>query len=572
VTDTAQLNREQALLIAQTAIEHGAVNAVLSPGARNTPLVLALHDLREAGWPIALHSVLDERSAGFFALGLSRISGTPTLLSCTSGSAGANYFPAIVEASEGRVPLIVVTADRPEELQDCGAPQTMNQKELFGAHVRAFLNLGTPDPKADGGAARTALTEAMARTTGHHPGPVHINAMFRKPLWASGATVPDPHAQQTRAPAALATPLDDDIDAAIAQLNGRRGAIVAGPDPCGSIKHSSLIELGEQLGWPVLADPVSTVRNHRSPAVVRHHDGMLRCESFRNRAQPEVLLSVGGTPSSRPVQELIARTPTVRIDPVGCRWDPWQSVTHSFAFRIDHLIERLKSLPTHKDDDWIGIWTRGDQAAEQALASLPHDPLWEGAIAATLIPMLPPHSLLRLASSMPIRDADSFGLCADKTISVTSNRGVNGIDGLVATTLGEATAHRQTTVVLSGDLSFLHDSGSLSTVPHPKVPVVLLVLDNNGGAIFSYLPMANHPTGFETWFTTPHSADIGAVAKGHGVPVHQPTTMAELQSAWSTSLNHPGVTVIHVRIDPDQSARAHTDAWTTISRAVEATL
>jgi 2-succinyl-5-enolpyruvyl-6-hydroxy-3-cyclohexene-1-carboxylate synthase len=573
VNDTARLNRDQAILIAQTAIEHGVSHAVLSPGARNTPLVLALHDMKANGWPIELHSVIDERAAGFFALGLARITDSPVLLSCTSGSAGANYSPAVVEASESAVPLIVVTADRPEELQDCGAPQTMNQRDLFGAHVRKALHLGTPADETPAGTTHSLIAQAITAATGPHPGPVHINAMFRKPLWAPGGTTPPPSACVPTQSPTIHEPNADRAEPVLDRIIGQRGVIIAGPDSSARIDASGIADLAKRLGWPVLADPVSTVRNADNECVIRHYDALLRSEPYRIAAAPTIAIAFGGTPSSRPLQQLIERTPIVRLDPTNDRWDPWQSVVlHCGCTPSDLAAQLNQANHTPTGPGWLGAWQRANTAAETAIASLESETLWEGPIAVALMADLPEGALLRLASSMPIRDADSFGTKASPSLRVTSNRGVNGIDGLLATTLGEATAHSGPTAVLAGDLSFLHDSGSLSTVPRPHHPVVVIVLDNGGGGIFSYLPMTAHPTGFEPWFTTPHNSDIGAIAEGHGVPVHRPSSLADLRKSWRASLQHQGLSVVHVRIDRDGSFEAHQEAWAAIVSAVEATL
>ena len=572
MTETAQLNREQALRIATTAIDGGVRHAVLSPGARNTPLVLALHDLRGAGWPIELHSVVDERSAGFFALGLARIRDEPVLVSCTSGSAGANYYPAVVEACEGQVPLIVVTADRPEELQNCGAPQTMNQVGLFGPHVRTELQLGTPTTDDEPHLLIRTIANTVAAARGPSPGPVHINAKFRKPLWAAGAPAPAHQPAPTRPHA----PNPNDhrnataIGAFLERASGCPGVIVAGPDPSRRWEPDDLLAMADHLGWPILADPVSTVRNAKSPAIIRHSDGLLRCEAFRLQVQPELALAVGGTPSSRPVHELFQRTPTVRMDPSSRPWDPWKTVDQTLACTASEVVNHpgMRSV-ARGAAEWRDCWRTADQRAAQAIRTLPITGVWEGAIVADLFPRLPPNCLVRLASSMPIRDADSFGLRMDASVRVTSNRGVNGIDGLIATSMGEATAHPGPTVVMSGDLSFLHDSGSLATVPRPRRPLVLVVFDNRGGAIFSYLPMAKHPTGFTPWFTTPHDADVAAIARGHGVTVHQPTSVADARNAVATALTHPGISVVHIRIDPERSKARHAEAWQAIGLAVQ---
>lgn len=573
MTDTARLNREQALRIATAAVAAGVRDAVVSPGARNTPLVLTLHDLHEAGWPITLHSVIDERSAAFFALGLARIQARPVLLSCTSGSAGANYWPAIAEANQSRIPLVVVTADRPEELHDCGSPQTMDQHALFAKHVRAELQLGTPKGNDNVEALEAAIRTTLTATAGPNPGPVHINAMFRKPLWAPG--LPTPSYAPTEFPHPRAPNPQDATAAAtcFSRLANRTGAIVAGPDPNRMIDPDDLTRLAEHLGWPILSDPVSTTRNSGHTHVIRHYDGVLRCDAFRSRFSPPILLSVGGTPSSKPLQQLYSTTPTIRVDPSGCRWDPWGTVSASFAIRPDELNEAAQATPaTPSPSTWLDAWRTADAATARVLNGIANTPLWEGGIVANLLPQLPAGTLLRLASSMPIRDADSFGLRVPDPIRVTSNRGVNGIDGLIATSMGEAIAHMGPTVVLSGDLSFLHDSGSLSTVPHPEHPLVLLVFDNAGGAIFSYLPMAEHPTGFTPWFTTPHRADIGTIAEGHGVPVFRPQSTLEVAAALHRALDLGGISVIHVRIDAATSRSAHEQTWQAIDEAVQKTV
>ena len=573
MTDTARLNREQAMRIALAALRGGVRDAVVSPGARNTPLVLTLHDLHEMGWPITLHSVIDERSAAFFALGIARITARPVLLSCTSGSAGANYFPAIAEANQSQVPLLVVTADRPEELQDCGAPQTMNQHALFAAHVRAELQLGTPTATDDIESIDAALRTTIAASGAPDPGPVHINAMFRKPLWAPDASAP-PYTPLALEEPPTPTPHETaSVEECLSLLTGHRGAIVAGPDPNQTIDSLALTRLAELLGWPILSDPVSPTRNSQHTHVVRHYDGVLRSAAFRAHNSPAVLLSVGGTPSSKPLQQLYADTATVRIDPSNRRWDPWGTVTASFACPLATVAEAGRSQCIEPAaQSWLDAWLKADSAAAGAIRHIADAPIWEGSIVARLLPQLPTGTLLRLASSMPIRDADSFGPRIPSSVRVTSNRGVNGIDGLIATSMGEAAVHQGPTVVLSGDLSFLHDSGSLSTVPQPTHPLVLIVFDNGGGAIFSYLPMVQHPTGFTPWFTTPHRADIGAIAEGHGVPVFRPQSTAEVTAAVAHALTLVGVSVIHVRINPDVSRSAHEETWQAIDEAVQKTV
>jgi len=568
---TAALNRQHALTLVDTAISAGVQHAVLSPGSRNTPLVLALHARQQAGWPIVLHSVLDERAAGFFALGLARRTDRPVLLSCTSGSAGANYFPAVTEASEGQVPLLIVTADRPEELQDCGAPQTMAQDALFGAHVRFSATLSAPS-EADTASVAGTVRAAIAAAVGAAPGPAHINTRFRKPLWEpsdpDGASLnPSPIVRLDRAPS------EQDLDRLIAEVSNERGVIVLGPDPSGRLSSDTVTALATRLGWPVLSDPISTCRFGTEGPIVRHHDALLRSAHFRDTAQHTMAIALGGTPSSRPVQELLSRTPTIAINGSGRHWDPFHQVTWTLDADLAPVVAALSKRsinPAHPN--WTAHWLHADALAAAAIQDCCADGLWEGSVAHHMVDVLPSGTLLRVASSTPIRDIDSFAVSCSRALTVSSNRGVNGIDGVIATTLGEAMVHSGPTALLAGDLSFLHDIGALASVSRPQQPVVVTVVDNAGGGIFGFLPIKDHQTAFEPWFVTPHTHDIPQICRGFGIDCIQPADLAEYREALQTALSKPGLSVIHVRIDRQSSTAAHHEAWTKISRHLEAAL
>ena len=302
--NNADLNRQQAVQLVETLTTLGLRHAVLSPGARNTPLMLALHDAASSGAEITLHSVIDERAAAFYALGIARQTDQPVLLSCTSGSAAANYFPAVVEASEGMVPLFVATADRPAELQDCGAPQAMNQVGLFGVHVRADLNVEAPEADRSSAAFVDDIRHLWTAATGIAPGPVHINLRFRKPLWRADSPV------VITPPVSSPTPHNDsaseaDIARFMADTRGHRGVIVVGPDPSARLDSEAIRALSDWLGWPILADPVSQLRFGSSVEVVHHHDAMLRSAPFRDAHPFTMAVCLGGTSSSRPLEELL---------------------------------------------------------------------------------------------------------------------------------------------------------------------------------------------------------------------------------------------------------------------------
>jgi 2-succinyl-5-enolpyruvyl-6-hydroxy-3-cyclohexene-1-carboxylate synthase len=572
VSDTAWLNRQQAAMIAETAIALGMEHAVLSPGARNTPLVLALHDMQEAGWPIQLHSIIDERAAGFFALGIARRTDKPVLLTCTSGSAGTHYFPAVVEASEGQVPLLIVTADRPEELQDRGAPQTMPQAHMFGPHVRFFAQLNSPE--ADGQPDHTVdiVSNAMHAALGPAPGPVHLNAAFRKPLWSGGEAPQSPPAIKhlSRTPV-MAT--QTDIERLLNEVNEKSGLIVVGPDPSGRLSPQVVEALSGGLGWPILADPVTRLRYGGGASVIHHYDVLLRSKRACEALKPDLVITLGGTSSSKPLSQVLTQTPCIHISGSGRLQDPWHSVRWTLPADVQSVVEQLKQTPpTPSPEEWIHRWTHANGCAQQAIQRTCSTTIWEGSIAHTMVNSLPKNTLLRLASSMPIRDVDSFSIDAGETLTVSSNRGVNGIDGLIASSLGEATAHDGPVAVLAGDLSFLHDVGALASVPRPHQAVVITVVDNGGGGIFGFLPMAKHPTGFEKWFVTPHNQDISRICSGFGIEAKQVHTLDEYADALHRRLQHPGLHVIHIPIDRIKSTQQHFDAFGQITHAIESML
>ncbi len=555
-----------------TALRMGLRHAVLSPGARNTPLVLALHDAKESGKSITLHSVIDERAAGFFALGIARRTDTPVLLSCTSGSAAANYFPAIVEASEGQVPLLVVTADRPEELQDCGSPQTMPQKDLYGSHVRSSISLNAPSDSNDIKSIAQATAAAWQASTSNHPGPSHINLRFRKPLWSPETDDFNPIVLDSL-PKPKPSPKPEEISRFLKETEGKRGVIVVGTDPSQRINSDAIIEMAKRLGWPILSDPINGLRFGATGPIVRHHDAMLRSEQFVETYTPDVAIVMGGTTSSRPLEEMLRSTKSLAIKQSKRPWNPWGSVEWSLGCTPSELVKALSTQAIESSPDgWLDGWLKADHAAKTAIQIQCKDELWEGSIAHHLVAKLTDNTLLRVASSMPIRDIDSFAVDNGVPLSVSSNRGVNGIDGTIATTFGEAFVHHGPTAALMGDLSFLHDSSALLTTPHPRHPTVITIVNNGGGGIFGFLPMKNHQTGFKPWYVTPHQHDIGAICSAAGITTFEPTSLNGYVDALDQALHSSGVTVIHVRVDREFSTQRHFEAWASICDAVEAKL
>ena len=565
-------------------VRGGVTEAVICPGSRSTPLALALGarpDLR-------LHVRLDERGAGFYALGLALDSGRPALVCTTSGTAAAELHPAVVEAHHGRVPLLVCTADRPSELQDVGAPQTIDQPGLFGSAVRWQASPGIADPGRAAGwrpLAARALSEAVDGPDG--PGPVHLNLAFREPLVARPGPLPpgrpdgDP-AFGVLAPDHAPGPA---ARAAVASWPGRRGVLVAGAR-CGP--PDMVLEVGTRLGWPVLADPRSGCRMER-PGVVGAPDAFLRDPATRRALLPEVVVVLGDPWASKALGELVREAAGAGAEVVAV--DPWWRVVDP-----DGVVARrhrsgpeawlgavLGLLETGRAADggaWLRTWTAVELAAQAAIdgvisadATSRGGRLTEPALARHLVRAVPAGTRLFVASSMPVRDLEWFMPPLAAPPPVVANRGANGIDGLVSTALGLAAGGGGPVVGLLGDLAFLHDAGALVDVSaQPRGdPCVLVVVDNGGGGIFSFLPQATEvdPARFELLFGTPPAADPLRVASGYGLPVADGSTLDDVVRALGTFLGSPGPSLVRARVPGrDENVALHDRIHAAVAAAV----
>lgn len=531
--DFRNTNSLWASVAVETLHREGVRHAVISPGSRNTPLThaLALHPGIDA------LPVLDERSAAFIALGLAKATRVPVVLLCTSGSAGAHYLPALIEARESGAPLIVITADRPPELRDCASGQTIDQTKLFGTHVVAFHEFSVPE--ADPGrlrylrqTLRHACTEARERSAA-----VHLNAPFRDPLppVGDGTARPLEHAVDWRAffatPAAPAAPTI--VPPALpADFAGRRGVVVAG----GSFDEGdAALELASALGWPVLADPLSGARRAAAGAtVVAAYDGLLRDGALAARLRPEAVVVIGELPTSKILRAWLAEAdaPTVHFTTLDGNRDGLHGRTLRLA--VDSAHPRIESwIGPRSAPEWSGCWARAEAAAQNALeASLAAAPLSEPAFVRSLAAGLSADRTLFVASSMPVRDLEYFAPPRVHPPRHRANRGANGIDGLISTALGVAHAG-EAVVLLVGDLAFLHDANALLALPRLGGALDIVLIDNVGGGIFGHLPIASFDPPFEDYWATPQQVDFVQLCAAHGVACHTLATPAELLSALS---------------------------------------
>ncbi|MCA9538845.1 MAG: 2-succinyl-5-enolpyruvyl-6-hydroxy-3-cyclohexene-1-carboxylic-acid synthase [Myxococcales bacterium] len=533
---TAQANARGAGLLVAALVEGGVRAAVISPGSRNTPLVLALTARPEVqAWP-----VLDERSAAFFALGLARASGRPVVLACTSGSAGAHYLPALIEAERSGVPLVVLTADRPPELHDCGAPQTIDQRRLFGGFVRASIDVPPPEPLPEPRALRSVGAMALARALGPPAGPVHLNLGFRAPLWLPGVSpVMEPPYASAETRLRGAPTLDE---AALKGLAGRlsaarRGVIVCGPDAADGPGFGAAVgALADALGWPLLAEPSSGAR-FGVAGVVTACDALLRTAA--PRLVPDLILRFGHGPTSKALAAWLAGhgvDRTVLVAPDGERHDPMHAAATVVVTAATALAQALTPRVIRgAKPAWKTQWQRLQAQAEAVLAVECATGEWEGAIARTLVEALPANAALHVASSMPVRDLDAFAPPRATPLRVFASRGANGIDGTLSTAVGEAAAAGPL-ALLTGDLAFLHDLGGLFVAAATGARLTVVLVDNGGGGIFGFLPIAAHGERFERWFATPQEADFAALCAGAGVRFQDVPSLSALPAALAEAL------------------------------------
>ncbi len=566
----------------ESLYQGGVRHVVIAPGSRNTPLTTAL---TAAGSPFRTWLHLDERSAAYFALGLARQLGAPVAVTCTSGTAAANFLSAAVEARLSRVPLVLLTADRPPEARDVGAAQTVDQVGMFGSHVKWAADL----PVAEEGAlaeltryARSAGARAAAVAVEAPAGPVHLNVPFREPLIAPGDApfegFDSPAARLASEPLA---PGAGAVQRLAAMLPGRRGLIVCGPEHQG-LPAAEVAALAAVLGWPVVADPLSGLRAgpHDRSQVVDCVDALARVPAFAEAAVPDVVLRFGAAMTAKPFNTWLAQHPEVHrivVDPAtpgtGGWRDPDLQADESIAADPGAFCRALTGALAGDgapDRAWLGLWTTANAAAREAMRAAidAMDEPFEGRAVLDLAEALPDGSTLVAGNSMPVRDIDSFFFSTEKRIRIVGTRGASGIDGVVSTAVGAAAAGEGPVALLIGDLSFLHDLNGLWPVGRYGLDLTVLLVNNNGGGIFSFLPQrAATPARFDAWWGTPHGLDLApAVALHRGR--HQVLGDASEAARIGAALGQPGLDVLELRTDRERNVALHRQAWDRAAEAV----
>jgi len=568
VRDVSGAGRQFALTLVDELARAGVTDACLAPGSRSAPVALALAE--HPG--IRVHVHLDERSAAFFALGAAKRSGRAVVALCTSGTAAANFHPAVLEADLARVPLLVLTADRPPELRGTGANQATDQLKLYGSAVRWFCEAGVPaDVPGAGRYWRSLASRAWAEATGPPAGPVHLNLAFADPLvppavGGEARLAGEPSAGRAGGAPWTATParVRSAAPGDVAELAGAvranpRGLLVAGWGA--DLDPAAVDAFAAAGGWPVLADPLSGAR--RGPAAISTYDGLVRAARFAAAHRPSLVVRVGGAPTSKALTAWLDESiPQVLVDPSEGWADPARAASLRLSADPSDLLAATAALLT--DDGpgpagwsgdpaspWLREWLETERLAREAIDGLLEE--WaepfEGRVARDLVGWVPAGGTLVVGSSMPVRDVDAFAR-PRAGLRFVANRGLSGIDGFVATALGVAAAGDEPVVALCGDLTLLHDASSLLGAAGRSRGAVLVVIDNDGGGIFSFLPQAQLPGDlFEPLFGTPHGLDLTALAAAARVPARVVEKAADLVPALDAALDGGGTQLVVVRSD-----------------------
>jgi 2-succinyl-5-enolpyruvyl-6-hydroxy-3-cyclohexene-1-carboxylate synthase len=578
--DPTNANTALASAFVEELARGGVRRAVISPGSRSTPLALALWRAPE----IEVTVIVDERSAGFFAVGAAQASGEPVALLCTSGTAAANYHPAVCEADESALPLVVLTADRPPELRGIGAGQTIDQIKLYGGAVRWFCEVGTHAADDEGLLHyRSIACRSLATARGEtRPGPVHLNFPWREPLApvaVEGAvTATDPLALEGRGERPLTAVTRIDLEPSAFLLNevaghigdAISGVIVAGRQVDPELREP-LAHLARASGFPILAEPTSQIRcgPHDLSHVIATYDLLLRDERFARSVAPDLVLRFGEMPTSKPLREWLAASGAdqIVVDPYG----GWNEPTRRAA-------ALLRADPTELAAGWAArlekeergaptAWIEAEAAARAALegALEAKGPITEPALHLALGRAHRDGDLVYTASSMPIRDQEAF-LAPDETDALfLCNRGANGIDGLISSGIGAAQASGRPTTIVTGELGLLHDIGGLAALREVETPVQIVVIDNGGGGIFHFLPQesAMREEEFEALLGTPRDIDVAKAAALFDLPHHRLDDLDELPGALAA-----GTGLIEVRTDRQANVQVHRNLAARVSDAL----
>jgi 2-succinyl-5-enolpyruvyl-6-hydroxy-3-cyclohexene-1-carboxylate synthase len=556
--------------IVATLYAAGVKKVVVSPGSRSTPLAYGFASTKQ----FDMYRHVDERSAAFLALGLAKESAEPVVLVCTSGTAAANYFPAVVEAYYARLPLIVLTADRPHELREVGAPQAIAQPNLYGHHVKWALDLPIPDDARETlPFVERHIARAVAVATQAPFGPVQVNVPFREPLLIDFTDLPKrTFKRHFAAEVRPATEAIAFLEQAITETS--KGFIVIG-ETAQNTDIELLWQFVRQLKWPVLVESLSHMRTN-VPAdcvdyVIDQYDAILKNESFMNHMAPQTVIRFGAQPVSKPLMKFLTATAPqhyIVIDEDPKFRDSLHVSTAHIEAAVGQWVADIDAVSLDDQASYTSYWQRANDMATKHTEHYIATETDEGALAGILFNNLPAHSDLVAGSSMPIRDVDTFFNKTARDIRIFCNRGTNGIDGVVSTAFGLQYASKRDTYLYIGDLSFLHDTNGLIASRYQQSNLTIVVMNNDGGGIFSYLPQASVEAHYEELFGTPTALGFDHLAQMYDAEYAQVTTKDELANVLQTP-KQKAIRIVEVMTDRATNITTHRKLWQAINEELD---
>lgn len=590
--EQADISLTCAVALVDGLVAGGVSHACLSPGSRSTPLALALaRDPR-----VRVHVHLDERSSAFFALGIAKATGHPVIVATTSGTAAAELLPGVVEASQSRMPVVLLTADRPPRVRGSGANQTIVQPGLYGEYVRASIDLPVPSTEGQEAWWRQASREAFEAMAADPPGPVHLNCPFEEPLTPTeGLAMPAPSAERFEWPPRPEAALDpDESDRLAGLVSGARGAIVVGGWP---VQLSGIDRVwSEMLGWPIVAEPISGARR---PGASLAAGQALIGSSWVETHVPDVVIQCGAAPTTRATQSFVASAETVvvadrwHLDPDPDRRASWRLAVDPDAlggmfgrhpptqggigialtglYPREEIEELWRGRIDPAPDEWREAWRGADRVARTVMDDVMgrSDEPFEPRIARDVAAWAPAGGFLFVGNSTPVRDLD-LAMAPRDGLRVLANRGASGIDGLVSTALGVAAADRGPTVALLGDLSFLHDAGAILWNAPRVFSLTIVVVNNGGGHVFSLLPQRDLPEHREL-FVTPHTVDVGGLCRAGGAGHERVERASDLVPALDRAAGAGGLNVVEVMVDAELGLRRRREMHDGVDAALAGT-
>ncbi len=570
IENIPNINYLWAGLIIEELVRNGADHFCIAPGSRSTPLTISAAECAKGEKTVHF----DERGLGFFALGVSSSGKGPAVLISTSGTAVANFFPAVIEASKKKVPLIILTADRPPELRKTGALQTIDQPGIFGKYVKWDFDLPVPDPGIKPESVLTTIDQAIFMAKSGTPGPVHINCMFREPLtpeesggeWRNGLEPVkkwiqsgDPYTKYTGSEESFTPGSLKEITEIIGQ--SKKGIIVAGK--LKDNEGKSVIELAEKLKWPIFPDLTSGLRLDSSSDHIIHYFDQVLLSDFSNGEKIDTIIHLGGRITSKRYYQFIEKVNpdnyiTVLNHPL--RNDPLHIVSHRVRSSVAGFVDAVLPEMLPGDDDELVVELRNaSDITEGIIENFVNEgeKLNEIFISREISNMVKDGNAMFLSNSMPIRDMDMYAVSNGKTLHISGNRGASGIDGVIASACGYSSSINAPLTLLIGDIAFLHDMNSLALVRESKKQIIIVLINNGGGSIFSFLPVAEYKTTFEKYFLTPHGLNFDHAADQFNIKYSKVTTKKEFSDEYRSAVQGSESVILEAVVDMDENLNAH---------------